>query len=101
MRPTALSWIEAGWISGAAYNEGYWSDPRVDQLVRNAKQELDEAKRRQMVFDAQEIIALEGSSIIPIFIPWIDGIADRVQNMKAHPLLFCGAGQWAEVWLDS
>jgi peptide/nickel transport system substrate-binding protein len=100
VRPTALSWIEAGWIKDAAYNEGFWSDPRVDQLVRDAKQELDEAKRRQMVYDAQEIIALEGSSIIPIFVPWIDGVGDRVQNLKAHPLLFCGAGQWAEVWLN-
>lgn len=100
VRPTALAWIEAGWISGAAYNEGYWSDPRVDQLVREAKQELDEDKRRQMVYDVQEIIALEGSSIIPIFVPWIDGVSDRVHDLKAHPLLFCGAGQWAEVWLD-
>ncbi|MCG7505390.1 ABC transporter substrate-binding protein [Mesorhizobium retamae] len=101
VRPTALAWIEAGWIKGAAYNEGFWSDPRVDQLVRQAKQELDETKRRKMVYDAQEIIAKDGSSIIPIFVPWIDGVNNRVQNLKAHPLLFCGAGQWAEVWLNA
>jgi len=101
VRPTALAWIEAGWIKGAAYNEGFWSDPRVDELVASAKRELNTEKRRAMLYDAQEIIALQGSSIIPIFVPWIDGVSTRVQNMQAHPLLFCGAGQWAEVWLDS
>lgn len=101
VRPTAITRIESGWVSGAAYNEGFWSDPRVDQNVRLARQELDDVKRKALLADAQEIIANEGSSIIPIFVPWIDGVSTRVQNMKAHPLLFTGAGQWAEVWLNA
>lgn len=98
-QPTAITRIEAGYLSTSPYNEAIWSSPKVDALIAQAKQELDEAKRKQMLCDAQTIISSEGGAIIPMFIPWVDAYSTKVKNLKAHPMMTCGMGQWADVWL--
>jgi len=101
VRPTAITRIEGGYVTGAPYNEAFWSSPKVDQLVADAKKELDETKRAALLCEAQQIISAEGGTILPIFVPWIDAYSTKVKNLKGHPMMFLGMGQWADVWLES
>jgi peptide/nickel transport system substrate-binding protein len=101
VRPTAITRLEGGYITGAHYNEAFWSSPKVDQLVADSKKELDETKRAVLLSEAQRIVSEEGGTILPIFVPWIDAYSSKIKNLKGHPMMFLGMGQWSEVWIES
>ena len=66
-RPTE-DWMLSLVYDGAAnWNESYWKHERFDKLLKEARSELNEVKRRDMYWEMQKIIHEEGASIIPIF----------------------------------
>jgi hypothetical protein len=69
--------------------------------VAEAKKTLDDAKRKEILCEAQMLLAAEGSQIAAVYVPWIDGVAKRVQDFKSHPRQSIGASLWQDVWLDS
>ncbi|MCG7505391.1 ABC transporter substrate-binding protein [Mesorhizobium retamae] len=97
VRPSAISRIETGYVSGAPQNETGWTSPEVDQLIVKAKSELDPAKRKALLAQAQKIIADDGGTIVGAFVPWIDGYSTKVTGLVANPILFAGSGLWTKV----
>jgi len=51
--------------SGGSWNETYWNRPDFDQLLDDARAELDFEKRRQLYWDAQQLLFEEGGSFMP------------------------------------
>jgi len=99
-RPTADQIMAVAYTSDAAWNESHWKNPAFDQLLLDARKELDPATRKQMYCDLQMMMATEGSTITPVFINWTDGLGNRVQGMKGHPHMYVGSLYWDDVWLD-
>jgi len=99
-RPTADLMLSIAYVSGASWNESFWSNPTFDQLLLDARKELDTARRKQLYCDMQMIMAEEGSTITPVFINWIDGAANKVQGLKGHPFMYVGSLYWDDVWID-
>ncbi len=100
VRPSAISRIESGYVTGAPQNEAFWSSPDVDRLVVEAKSELDEAKRKALLAEAQKMIAENGGTIVGAFVPWIDGYSTKISGLEANPILFAGSGLWGRVKID-
>jgi peptide/nickel transport system substrate-binding protein len=100
-RPTAVAYYETGYTSTAPYNESFFFNEKFDRLVAEAKKTLDEAKRKEILCEAQLLLAAEGSQIAAVYVPWIDGVAKRVQNFKSHPRQSIGSSLWQDVWLES
>ena len=99
-RPTAVGAFETAYVTGAADNEAAWSSPKLDSIVAQAKAERDEKKAAALLCEAQGILSVEGASIIPCFVPWLDAYSNRVKGLKGNPRASLGAGQWQSVWLD-
>jgi peptide/nickel transport system substrate-binding protein len=99
-RPTAVAYFETGYTSNAPYNESFFSNERFDKLVAEAKKTLDEGKRKEILCEAQLLLAAEGSQIAAVYVPWIDGVGKRVQNFKSHPRQSIGSSLWQDVWLE-
>ena len=59
--------FSVAYAGGAAWNEGHWTNARFDELLLAARSELDEAKRREMYQEMQQIVSFEGSTIIPMY----------------------------------
>lgn len=70
-RPTVGQILSAGYLSGGAWNESAFANDRFDKLVAEAQGELDEAKRQEMYFEAQEILYNESGSVIPLFASYV------------------------------
>ena len=66
-RPTEDQMFSVAYAGGAAWNEGHWTNARFDELLLAARSELDEAKRREMYQEMQQIVSFEGSTIIPMY----------------------------------
>jgi len=79
-RPTEDWMFATAYAAGAPWNDGYWEHERFMQLLREARSELDEDRRREMYVEMQRIVRDEGSTIIPMFSNYVMAAADNVMT---------------------
>ncbi len=77
------------WMFSNAFEEGVpWNDSqwgrddseRFQNLLLEARAELDPAKRREMYTEMQVILRDEGGVIIPMFANWVQAVSNNVAN---------------------
>lgn len=85
-RPSLDLLLSSFFVSDAPWNETGWNNEQVDGLVRAARGEGDEARRKQMYVDIQTIIHEECPIGIPNFISFIDGFDKRLRGMGSIPI---------------
>ncbi|MGY8897507.1 ABC transporter substrate-binding protein [Paraglaciecola chathamensis] len=88
--------------SDAPWNESGWQNQQFDQLLLAARGEGDDAKRKQMYWDMQELIHQHCGIGIPVFMNLIDGYDKRVKGIFPIPTGGLMGYSFAEhVWLDA
>ncbi len=98
-RPTADLMLSVAYQSDAAWNELFWKRPAFDQLLKQARGELDVAKRKQMYAELQRMISEDGGEIIPMFNNFLFGSADNVNGFVEAPVL-TGLRVAEQVWFS-
>ncbi len=69
-RPTE-DWIFSQIYSkGADWNETHWDNARFNELLIQARSELDEKKRRDMYVEMQRLVHDDGGAVIPMFMAY-------------------------------
>jgi peptide/nickel transport system substrate-binding protein len=100
MRPTANSQLAIQFAPGAAWNDTYWNNERMGQLLELARSETDPVKRHQLYCDMQTLVHNGSGMIIPAFSNVNDGIANNVMGIPQVPTGQVGGSEWPEyVWL--
>jgi peptide/nickel transport system substrate-binding protein len=87
-RPTPDWMFSTAYAEGVPWNETYWSNERFNELLLEARSELDQELRREMYFEMQQITSDEGGIIIPMFAQYVGAYSDAL----AHPEQV--AGNW-------
>ena len=82
---------------GGTYNETHWDNAEHRDLVNTAAQTLDEAKRNDLLHQAQEIEYNEGGLIIWGFRQQVDGYAANVQGLEPSKYLPLGSYKFQKV----
>jgi peptide/nickel transport system substrate-binding protein len=80
-RPTEDWMFATAYAAGAPWNDTFWNNERFNALLKEARSELDESKRRQMYAELQDIVANQGGVVIPMFASYVMGHSDKI----AHP----------------
>jgi len=75
---------------GGTYNETHWDNQQHRDLVNQAATELDEAKRKDLLHQAQQIEYDEGGLIIWGFRQQVDGYGANVQGLEPSKYLPLG-----------
>jgi ABC-type transport system substrate-binding protein len=80
-------------------NTTSFRDPRIDDLLRAARAEFDERKRRQHWHDLQKIVHVDAGYLQPVFPDYIHAKARSLQGVRAHPTaglsdFLSGEGWW-------
>ena len=70
-RATQDQMYSTAYLSTADWNDTKFKRPDFDALLNEAKAELDQAKRKDMYFEVQELIHNESGTIIPVFASFI------------------------------
>jgi peptide/nickel transport system substrate-binding protein len=79
-RPTE-DWIfTVGYSEDAPWNDTRWSNARFNDLLRAARTELDESKRRQMYGEMQRILHDDGGMINLLFGNWVYARSMKVRH---------------------
>ena len=100
MRPTANSQMAIQFGPGAAWNDTYWNNDRMGELLSASLAETDPDKRHAMYCEMQTLIHNGSGMVIPAFSNINDGIAANVMGVPNIPLGMLGACEWPEfVWL--
>jgi len=77
-RPTE-DWVFSQIYSkGADWNETFWDNDRFNELLIQARAELDTSLRREMYVEMQRILHDDGGSIIPLFLAYTHAISKKI-----------------------
>jgi peptide/nickel transport system substrate-binding protein len=82
---------------GGTYNETHWDNEQHRDLVSAAAREVDEAKRGDLLHQAQEIEYNEGGLIIWGFRQQVDAYASNVQGLEPSKYLPLGQYKFHKV----
>ncbi len=66
-RPTPDVMFSLAYAKGAAWNESHYAGERFNELLVQARAELDDAKRTEMYREMQQIMRDDGGTIVPFF----------------------------------
>ena len=101
-RSTALQMLTTAYKSDAAWNETDWHNETFDKLLSDAAAELDDAKRKSYIWEAQRMLHDDGGAVIPVFSNVLEAHSDKVKGYRVGGVdeLFNGRGT-EFVWLES
>lgn len=101
-RPAATQMLSVAFSTGAPWNETHWNNPKFDALLKQAKAELDEAKRRVPIYEMQAMLHSDGGALIPAFRDWLDAHNDKVGGHTPHSGFDMDNGRIVEkAWLKA
>ena len=102
MRPSANIMMTLAYKSDAPWNESAWKNERFDQLLLEARAELDPAKRLEMNCELQKLCAEGCSTLIATHRAYIDAVASNLKGFPRVPLAAFGGMEWPEyIWVDA
>jgi peptide/nickel transport system substrate-binding protein len=73
-----LPQVAQGSLPNSPFNETHWADPKFQKLIQQARAELDQTKRNQIIGEAMTIEYNTGGYIIPYFSNQIDAYSAKV-----------------------
>ena len=79
-RPTQDSRYSTSYVSDAEWNDTRFKRPDFDQLVYQARAELDEEKRRSLYRQMALIVRDEGGLILPVFNDYVNAASTRMNG---------------------
>jgi peptide/nickel transport system substrate-binding protein len=87
----------------AAWNESYWQNERFNVLLRQAKAELDNAKRAEMYREMAMIAKDDGGTIIPFFRNFVYASSNKVKTTGSYAASWemDGARAASRWWFES
>jgi peptide/nickel transport system substrate-binding protein len=77
-RPTEDWMFTQVYSRGAAWNETFWDNARFNELLIQARSELDTTKRRSMYVEMQRICHEDGGAIIPMFMAYTHAVSKKI-----------------------
>jgi peptide/nickel transport system substrate-binding protein len=79
---TYLTQVAQGSLPDSPFNETHWKDEEFQKLIRQARGELDDDKRCDLLHQAQELEYEQGGYIIPYFSNAIDAHSSKIGGIQ-------------------
>lgn len=79
-RPTEDAMLTLAYSRGAAWNDTFWDHERFNEVLVEARSELDEVRRRGMYHELQAILNREGGVIVPMFASYVFATGPEVET---------------------
>jgi peptide/nickel transport system substrate-binding protein len=97
-RPTADQMLSQVYLCDASGSESKWCNEEFDRLILDARATLDPDVRREILTEAQQILAEDGPISVPYFRSYITGYTTRLHGFAAHPLRYLDLRRaWLEI----
>lgn len=97
-RPTEDMMFTNAYAEESNWNESHFKHDRFNHLLKEARAELDDTKRREMYVEMQKIVRDEGGSVIPMFTDFVDAASTKVGFVKLSGHYELDGSRCAERW---
>ncbi len=77
-RPTEDMMFSTAYAEDASWNDTFWKNGRFNELLVAARAELDEARRKGMYGEMQQIVRDDGGVVVPMFAADLSAATDRI-----------------------
>jgi peptide/nickel transport system substrate-binding protein len=99
MRSTANFQMAVQFAPNAPWNDTFWNNARMGELLKLSLAETDPDKRHALYCEMQTLIHNEGGMVIPAFTNVTDAIGNDIHGIPAVPMGPVGGSEWPEfVW---
>lgn len=79
-RPTEDDMFSLVYAKGGPWNDAHWDNERFNALLLEARPLLDEARRREIYREMQQLVRDDGGTIIPMFANYVDATSTRIAH---------------------
>jgi len=79
-RPTEDWMFSTAYEAGVPWNDTHWNNKRFNELLIQARSELDENLRREMYHEMQALCADDGGTVVPMFAAYVYAMEDKVKH---------------------
>ena len=79
-RPTSDWMFSTAYAEGVPWNDTFWDHTVFNVLLKAARSELDQDRRRDMYTEMQTIVSDEGGTIVPMFAQYVFATSDKVMQ---------------------
>ena len=102
MRPTANSMLDIQFGPGRAWNDTFWNNERMGQLLKMNLAETDPKMRHEMFCEMQALINMFSGMVVAYHTNVNDGVSDKIQGIPVNPLGSIGGCTWPEfAWMEA
>jgi peptide/nickel transport system substrate-binding protein len=91
---TYLAQVAQGDLPNSPFNETHWGKGQFESLIKQARAEVDDAKRAQILHEAQKMQYDQGGYIIPYFSNIIDAYSAKVSGFQPAKSGFPFGNYW-------
>ena len=101
-RPTANAAMAIQFAPDANWNDTFWVNERMGELLKLQLAETDPVKRHAMLCEMQTLIHNGSGMVIPCHVNEIGGARNRIQGIPNISLGSLGAYEWPEfAWIEA
>ena len=79
-RPTEDWMFTDAYSAASNWNDSFWKDERFNNLLKEARAELDDAKRGEMYAEMQTLVRDEGGVVIPMYANHVLAHSDKLAH---------------------
>ncbi len=85
-RPTEDLMFSIAYAIGAPWNDTHWANEKFNKLLKEARAELDSAKRNQMYVEMQSLCRDDGGTVVPMFNQIVEAHSKKLAHgpVSAH-----------------
>ncbi|WP_299561390.1 ABC transporter substrate-binding protein [uncultured Sulfitobacter sp.] len=84
-RPVQDQMYATAYLSTADWNDTRWKREEFDEMLLEARAELDIAKRKEIYSKMGRMLNEEGGVILPMFNDFVDAVSNEVQGYVGNP----------------
>ena len=76
-----VDWMfSTSFADGSPWNDTHWKNDRFNMLLKSGRAELNDAKRKEIYFEMQQIVHDDGATVIYALPDIVIAVRDRVRN---------------------
>jgi peptide/nickel transport system substrate-binding protein len=79
-RPTEDLMFTTAYAADSPWNDAHWKNKRFNALLKEARTELNQNRRRDMYWEMQKIVRDDGGTIIPVYAQYVFANANTVAH---------------------
>lgn len=79
-RPTEDMMFSVAYAADAPWNDSHWKNKHFNQMLKQARAELDQTKRKALYAEMQSLVKDDGGTVVPMFNQMVEAHSKKISH---------------------